>query len=81
MNTLYRQPHQVIIPDNCTTKCDCGESPALHIDLDSMIITCDTCYENAAYFDRYTDEDILSLHGIKLDTNMYEFWNETYITK
>lgn len=79
MNTYYRQSRQVTIPDNFITECNCGEASGILIDLDAMIITCDACYENAAWHERYTDVDILSMHGVKLASNMYDFWNETYI--
>jgi hypothetical protein len=76
--TFYRQPHQVVIPDNGSTKCDCGESSCLHIHEFVTIITCDACFENAAWHHQMNDCDIVYQFGDEVDEATYYFWNETY---
>jgi len=78
MYTYYRKSDQVTIPDNSSSKCDCGESSALNIDYETKVITCDACYSEAPMHQQWNDADIVSQFGAKVASNTYDFWNETY---
>jgi hypothetical protein len=56
MNTYYAtkdQQEKLPTGERITTNCDCGQSIAIQITKDTLVIICDACHFNCTNFERY----------------------------